>query len=66
MKRGVLAFLAGLVFSAGLTLSGMTRPSKVLAFLDVTGAWDPSLAFVMVGAIGVAAIAFRLSGPPRT
>jgi uncharacterized protein len=67
MKRGAVAFLAGFVFSAGLCVSGMTQPSKVLAFLDVTGAWDPSLAFVMIGAIGVAAIAFRVSarrGPP--
>ncbi len=39
----------------------MTKPAKVLAFLDVTGAWDPSLAFVMVGAVAVAAIAFRAS-----
>jgi uncharacterized membrane protein YedE/YeeE len=49
----VTAFAAGLVFAAGLGISGMGRPAKVLAFLDVTGAWDPSLAFVMAGAIGV-------------
>lgn len=61
MSRGLVAFLSGLVFAAGLCVSGMTRPSKVLAFLDVTGNWDPSLAFVMIGAIGVAALAFRLS-----
>ena len=61
MKRGLAAFGSGLVFSAGLCLSGMTRPSKVLAFLDVGGAWDASLAFVMAGAIAVAAVAFRAS-----
>jgi uncharacterized protein len=50
----VVAGLAGLVFGAGLVLSGMTQQAKVLGFLDVaSGAWDPSLAFVMVGAIGV-------------
>ncbi len=54
MKRAdAVAFAAGLVFAIGLGLSGMTQPSKVVAFLDVTGGWDPSLAFVMVGAIAV-------------
>jgi uncharacterized membrane protein YedE/YeeE len=47
------AFIAGVMFAAGLCISGMTRPEKVLGFLDVTGAWDPSLMFVMAGAIGV-------------
>jgi uncharacterized membrane protein YedE/YeeE len=61
MKRLVASFVAGVVFAVGLTVAGMTRPGKVLAFLDVFGRWDPSLAFVMVGAIGVAALAFRLS-----
>jgi uncharacterized membrane protein YedE/YeeE len=54
---GLTAFVAGLVFAIGLGVSGMTRPAKVLAFLDVTGAWDPSLAFVMVGAIAAHASA---------
>ena len=45
--------ITGLLFGVGLALSGMAQPGKVLAFLDVTGAWDPSLAFVMGGAIGV-------------
>jgi uncharacterized protein len=58
--RGTVAFVAGVVFAVGLALSGMTRPSKVLGFLDVFGAWDPSLAFVMVGAIGVHFVARRL------
>jgi uncharacterized membrane protein YedE/YeeE len=53
--------VAGLLFAAGLALSGMTRPSKVRAFLDVTGAWDPSLAFVMIGAVGTYALAFAVS-----
>ncbi|MBD0701540.1 MAG: DUF6691 family protein [Pseudomonas rhizophila] len=48
------AFMAGLVFGFGLLLAGMANPSKVLAFLDVTGTWDPSLALVMLAAIGVA------------
>ncbi len=61
MKRDLAAFVSGLVFAAGLVVSGMTNPSKVLAFLDVSGAWDPSLAFVMVGAIAVSAVAFRVA-----
>ena len=56
--RIALAFLAGLVFGLGLLLSGMADPAKVLGFLDLTGAWDPSLGFVMAGAIAVAALAF--------
>ena len=57
----MVALACGAVFSVGLCISGMTRPSKVLGFLDFFGSWDPSLAAVMVGAIGVAALAFRLS-----
>ena len=49
---------AGLIFGFGLLLSGMCDPTKVLGFLDVTGAWDPSLAFVMAGAIAVGLVAF--------
>lgn len=63
MSRGreiAFAALAGLVFALGLGLSGMTQPSKVIGFLDVTGDWDPSLAFVMVGAIAVHLTAYRL------
>ncbi|MCQ4257556.1 YeeE/YedE family protein [Stutzerimonas stutzeri] len=52
------AFVAGLIFGLGLILSGMTDPSKVIAFLDLAGMWDPSLAFVMGGAILVASIGF--------
>ena len=59
----MLAFaslLAGLVFGLGLILSGMADPAKVLGFLDLAGAWDPSLAFVMAGAIAVTFIGFKL------
>jgi uncharacterized membrane protein YedE/YeeE len=53
MKPGPVAFICGLLFALGLGVSGMTQPSKVLGFLDVLGAWDPSLALVMAGAIAV-------------
>lgn len=52
------SLLAGLVFGFGLIVSGMANPAKVLGFLDLTGAWDPSLALVMAGAIGVSFFAF--------
>jgi len=55
------AFFAGLVFGIGLLVSGMTDPGKVKGFLDVAGAWDPSLAFVMAGAIAVGFFAFALA-----
>jgi uncharacterized membrane protein YedE/YeeE len=57
----VSPFLAGLLFGIGLCVSGMIYPSKVLAFLDLAGAWDPSLAFVMGGAVAVAFVAFRIA-----
>jgi uncharacterized protein len=56
----ITSFLAGLVFGLGLILSGMANPAKVLSFLDL-GHWDPSLAFVMLGAIAVGAPAFRVA-----
>ncbi|WP_159917723.1 DUF6691 family protein [Pantoea sp. 18069] len=56
------ALLAGLVFGLGLIVSGMANPAKVLGFLDVTGDWDPSLAFVMGGAIAIGMVAFALAG----
>lgn len=52
------ALLAGLIFGFGLIISGMANPAKVLAFLDLAGAWDPSLMFVMGGAISVAVFGF--------
>ena len=60
MKDKLLVFGAGLLFGAGLTISQMVNPEKVLAFLDVSGNWDPSLAFVMGGALAVCLITFRL------
>ena len=59
--RNLLALVVGIVFGLGLCLSGMSEPTKVTGFLDVAGLWDPSLAFVMAGAIGVAFPAFRLA-----
>lgn len=55
------ALLAGLIFGLGLILSGMANPAKVLGFLDLAGAWDPSLMFVMGGAIGVAFVGFAVA-----
>jgi len=52
MKSNLLAFSFGALFAAGLALAGMTSSDKVVAFLDIFGSWDPSLAFVMIGAIG--------------
>lgn len=57
----VFAFLSGLVFGLGLIVSGMANPAKVQGFLDLAGAWDPSLAFVMAGAIAVGVIAFAIA-----
>ena len=57
----LIALVAGLLFGMGLILSGMTDPSKVLGFLDLTGNWDPSLAFVMGGALLVGSLAFPLA-----
>jgi uncharacterized protein len=59
------AFLCGLVFGLGLILSGMANPAKVLGFLDLAGHWDPSLAFVMAGAIAVATLGFLLARKRR-
>ena len=57
----LFAFAAGLTFGIGLLVAGMANPAKVLAFLDVAGNWDPSLAFVMLGAIAVGAFAFAIA-----
>ncbi len=61
MSRNLFAFIAGGIFGAGLLLSGMTDTSKVQGWLDIFGAWDPTLAFVMGGAIIPMAIAWRLT-----
>jgi uncharacterized protein len=60
MRRLLPAFLIGLLFGLGIVISGMANPAKVLNFFDVAGTWDPSLAFVMGGALIVTAIGYRL------
>lgn len=62
----LVAWLAGVVFGLGLILGGMTNPAKVLAFLDILGDWDPSLAFVMLGAIAIGFFAFRAAARQST
>lgn len=57
----VTSLLAGFVFGLGLIVSGMTNPAKIVAFLDLMGAWDPSLAFVMLGANAVGVAAFLVA-----
>jgi uncharacterized membrane protein YedE/YeeE len=59
MRKFLSVFISGLVFGVGLALSGMTHSEKVLGFLDVSGRWDPSLLFVLGGAVAVTLIAFR-------
>lgn len=61
MRRHLSAFFAGALFAVGLAISGMTQPGKVIGFLDVLGDWDPSLAFVMGGAVIVNVALFRLA-----
>lgn len=56
-----IALLAGLLFGIGMIVAGMTDPSKVIGFLNITGVWNPSLAFVMVGGIAIATLAFRFA-----
>jgi uncharacterized membrane protein YedE/YeeE len=58
--RAWIAFAAGLLFGLGLSLGGMTQPAVVLGFLDIFGAWDPRLLFVMAGAVLTTAIGYRL------
>ncbi|WP_066338156.1 DUF6691 family protein [Azohydromonas lata] len=60
------SFLSGLVFGLGLILSGMADPAKVLGFLDLAGAWDPSLALVMGGALAVGLVAFTVAKRMKT
>ncbi len=60
MARILTALLIGLVFGTGIALSGMINPAKVLNFFDIAGSWDPSLAFVMGGALIVTAVGYRL------
>ena len=58
--QGIVALASGLLFGVGLVVGGMTLPSKVMGFLDFTGSWDPTLMFVMGGAVAVHALVFRL------
>jgi uncharacterized membrane protein YedE/YeeE len=59
MKQNLVALLCGIIFGIGLSLSQMINPNKVLNFLDITGNWDPSLIFVMLGALVIAFISFK-------
>ena len=61
LKTILFAFASGLIFGLGLILAGMANPAKVLGFLDVAGTWDPSLAFVMAGAIMIGFVAFLVA-----
>jgi hypothetical protein len=61
MPAILASFICGLIFGAGLLISGMNQPEKVLGFLDIFGAWDATLAFVMAGAVAVSAIGFALA-----
>jgi uncharacterized membrane protein YedE/YeeE len=65
MTSTLVAFICGVVFAIGLGIGGMTRPSKVIGFLDFAGNWDPSLALVMLGAVGVHFLGYRLLGSGR-
>ena len=60
MMNKIVSLLSGFIFGLGLTLSSMTNPAKVIGFLDITGNWDPSLMFVMIGAIAISAPIFYL------
>lgn len=62
----ITALIAGFIFGLGLIISGMANPDKVLAFLDLAGDWDPSLALVMGGAIIIGLVAFRLAKSRKT
>lgn len=57
----IAPFLAGLLFGAGLVISELANPARVLGFLDIAGLWDPTLAFVMAGAVAVTAIGYRVA-----
>ncbi len=56
--RSAVIFIAGVLFAVGLGVSGMTQPHKIIGFLDLLGSWDPSLLFVMVGAVAIHSIAY--------
>lgn len=60
MRNNFFSFIVGLIFAIGLGISGMTQPSKIIGFLDIFGDWDPALVFVMLGAISVHFIAYKI------
>ena len=60
LKQSLSALIVGVIFGAGLAMAGMLNPAKVQGFLNITGQWDPSLAFVMIGGIAVTAIGFAV------
>lgn len=67
MLRPLFALISGLTFGLGLIISGMVSPAKVLAFLDIAGsAWDPSLALVLLSAVGVSALGVAIAGRRKT
>jgi uncharacterized protein len=59
--QALASFLCALIFGSGLMISGMTQPAKVLGFLDIFGRWDPTLAFVMAGALAVSSVGYALA-----
>src|SRR6476660_2751691 len=59
--QALASFVCGLIFGSGLMISGMTQPAKVLGFLDIFGRWDPTLAFVMAGALAVSSVGYALA-----
>jgi uncharacterized membrane protein YedE/YeeE len=59
--QALASFLCGLIFGSGLMISGMTQPAKVLGFLDIFGPWDPTLAFVMAGALAVSSVGYAMA-----
>jgi uncharacterized protein len=61
MKNALVALVVGFIFAIGLGISGMTQPQKVVGFLDLFGSWDPTLMFVMIGAIAVHFITYRIA-----
>ena len=61
MNKSIASLICGIIFGVGLSVSGMVNPAKVIGFLDFTGAWDPSLAFVMGGAVGIYGLGFLLT-----
>ncbi len=61
--RLIYSFVIGVIFGTGIAVSGMANPAKVLNFFDIAGTWDPSLAFVMAGALAVTFVGYRLVIP---